>query len=134
MSSADANATLAQMVAQLNALPGHFERESLPAIGKAILAAVQATASAGTTPEGVAWAPKQAGGQALASAPGKITLTTATGKISLALAGPIALHHKGWVRGGTRRQVLPVGNMPAAIEAAAKKAADSEIKRLLRGR
>ncbi len=134
MSDADADASLLAMLDSLHAFPERFARESVPRIGQAILAAVQATAGAGETPEGVAWAPKKTGGQALESAPGKIRLITGPRKISLELTGPTALHHRGWVRGGTRRQVLPVGNMPPGVEAAAKKAADSEVKRLLSGR
>ncbi len=79
-------------------------------------AAIQATARAGESPSGVAWAPrKKDGGQALANVAGKIT-TVATGRnIKVTLKGPEVYSHLA--AGKSRRPVIPgsEGELPDSI-------------------
>jgi hypothetical protein len=127
-------ASLDEMIASLNRLAGGaVEKEVVPALGKAILTEVQRTANAGTSPEGKAWAPKKAGGQALTTAADKIKLAVSGHKITLSIAGPLALHHRGWARGGVQRQVLPISNMPNNVESAARRELEKQRRKLLEG-
>lgn len=88
----------------------------------AVLAAARATAAAGTTPDGQAWAPTKAGGNAplpnAASAITAVVSGTTKAVITLVLKGVYVFHQRSKSKGKKglpRREILPVGALPAAI-------------------
>lgn len=111
-------------------LVAEVAREATPGVE----AALRATAAAGTTPEGQAWAPTQKGGRAMVHAPEHIEAKAAGGAIRVTLKGPDAFHNYGAGRGHVKRQVLPSGGelpdgVAEALSAAAGKVFDRVVGR-----
>lgn len=97
-----------------------FIVSAAPAAAEAMQAALRATAAAGESPDGAAWAPrKKDGGRALANAANKIVVR-AVGSVLLARIGwPESLHNDG-TKTIPQRQILPSGEMPPAVATAVK--------------
>ena len=114
-------------LSQLDALIARLRRSreflarAAPAAAEAMQAELRASASAGTSPEGAAWAEKKGGGRALPNAASAITVK-AVGTILLGrLVFPYTLHNIG--KGNApQRQVIPAGAMPPRVLAAIKRA------------
>lgn len=101
--------SLERMIANLRKLGRGFTAEVAKEAMPGVLAAVQATAAAGTSPTGQAWKPrKEDGAMALANASKHITARVIGTIIQLQLEYPYSIHH---YQAGTetrpRRQVLP---------------------------
>ena len=107
-------------------------------------AAARATAAAGTTPSGEAWAPKKdGGGRPLAHAASAITAIVSGGSravIALVLRGHYVVHHFGRAKskgggGLPKRQILPSSDaLPPAITNAVQAAAERVLARVMGGR
>lgn len=109
-----ASATVQGWASQLQRL-AQLPAELATRVAPDIESAARASASAGTSPGGDAWAPKRDGGQALDGAADEISVTASGASVVVALEGPSAIHHSGTARGGVRRQVIPDdGEIPAA--------------------
>lgn len=97
-----------------------FIVRAAPAAAKAVEAELRATAAAGTTPDGTAWAERKKGGRAMANAAEAITVK-AVGTVLLArLRFPESIHHKGKTN-EPPRQILPNGEIPARVAEALKR-------------
>lgn len=82
----------------------------MPKLAPILLARAKASASAGTTPDGQAWAPKKRGsGKPLANAASALTVRTSGTTIFLSLGFPELLHQRGTSRLPARR-ILPTDN------------------------
>lgn len=71
-----------------------------------VQAQLRATASAGQTPDGKAWAATKDGRRAMVNAAQAITARAAGRDIVIELNGPEVFHHYG-VRGAEPRQIIP---------------------------
>lgn len=90
---------------------------------KAIERELNRTLRAGQAPDGTPWAPKKDGGKPLKSAPEKVAVGAIGSTIIVRLKGrPTVLHHLGYARGGTKREVIPTGTLPPAMSKAIDKA------------
>lgn len=127
------------LVARLRALDTvgtAIAEDALPAV----LKAAQATAAAGTTADGSAWAPKKDGGAALPNAASAITAVvsgTTKAVITLILRGVYVFHQRSKSKGKKglpRREILPVDSLPAAIADEIKASAKRVIARHMGGR
>lgn len=89
-------------------------------IADAIEDDVKGTAAAGTTPDGIAWAPTHEGQAPLQNAAAQIDVSTITGggrtTISARVRGHYALHDMGRANGAERRQILPDAMTPALAD------------------
>jgi hypothetical protein len=85
--------------------------EHVPAAAKAAEQELLKTIRAGTDPYGEPWLPVQTGDrkgqQAMVNASKALTTTTVGNKIFFKLKAPEARHHRGWVKGGVKRPVIP---------------------------
>jgi hypothetical protein len=95
-------------------------KDALPGVERV----VRATADAGTTPDGQAWAPKKSGGKALANASSAISVVVSGlthAVITLVLRHPYVFHQRSQNRsvkkGLPRRAILPEAHkdLPSAI-------------------
>lgn len=121
---------LDRLIASLRGARGFLVRAA-PAVAKAVEAELRATAAAGTTPDGAAWAPKKDGGRALANAAAAISVR-AVGTVILArLRFPESIHHKGTKR-LPKRQILPEGELPANVAEAIKRTLVREWEQAVR--
>lgn len=104
--------------------------DSMPSVTAALRGELETTIGAGTTPEGVAWAlRKEDNARALPDAVTALTVTHAGLTIYAQLRGPEARHHRGWGRGGTRRQMLPTRGLTRAQADAMRAAVTREFDR-----
>jgi len=71
-----------------------------------VQAQLRRTASAGTTPDGVPWAPTKDGRRPMTNAGKAITARAAGNNVIVELTGPEVFHHHG-VRGAPPRPVIP---------------------------
>lgn len=86
-----------------------------PDAAAALDAELKASAAAGRSPEGAAWAPRKTdGGRAMAGAAGHVSVVAVGRAIWVRLIGKDVLHHFG-VRGAEPRHVIPAGSMPSKL-------------------
>lgn len=129
---AEGAATLDSWIARLRDLRRLPERAAelvAPALERELLANV----ANGVGPDGAAWPLTQDGRVALQGARRGLTVR-AVGSVALArLEGIFARHHRGAVRGGVRRPILPSGKTPAPIVVAIREVVAREFQRTMRG-
>lgn len=124
-----ANAALDDMVARLRRL-AELPAEAAKLGAPLVEAAIKASATAGTTPDGSPWPAKKDGGRPLANAAAAITSKAVSTTIVTTLTGPEVIHNFGTER-LPKRQILPDGGaglppkVAAAVDQAATKAFDA---------
>lgn len=105
--------TLEQLITRLEALPGAITREAAPELAVAVRESLMLTVNAGQTPDGVTWAPRKEGsGPVLANAAAAVRVGAIGSRIYVRLIGIEARHHRGRVKGGTMRQIIPRDQIP----------------------
>jgi len=108
--------TVDELIARVQALPDALLLDALPECTEAVRRESLATARAGTTPEGVPWAPRKDGsGAVLVNAADAVKVGLIGRTIWIRLLGIEARHHRGRVKGKTKRQIIPVGHIPPNI-------------------
>lgn len=124
---------IAALSALIRQLGENFAQEVAQEARQGVLDAVVASASAGTTPEGAAWAPRKAdGAKALASASKHITARVLGSVIRLTLEYPYSVwHFTTGTSSRPRRQVLPDADkeLPPGVEKAVRAAAERVFAR-----
>lgn len=102
---------LERMIAACRAFEG-LPRDAAPIAARQVEATVKATAAAGTSPDGEAWAPrKKGGGRPMTGAAGAVSAAAVGTVVLIKLVGAYVFHHFG-VRGAEARPVIPRGSMP----------------------
>jgi hypothetical protein len=95
---------MAARLRRVGTMPAELAREAAPLVEQA----VKATAAAGTTPDGEAWAPrKRDGGRALANAASAVSAAAVGASVRVTLTGVEVFHHLG--AGVPKRKILPDG-------------------------
>lgn len=94
--------------------------DAAPLAAQSALAQVQASAAAGTSPDGSVWAPTRTGRRAMPNAASRLSVSMIGNVILLKLIGNEVFHHFG-VRGAGPRNVLPTGSMPSNLGAAVRR-------------
>lgn len=123
------HAALDRHIARVRALPGLVERAA-PSAAAAVDAAMRASITAGAAPDGKAWEATQTGKRPLANAAAALSVSAVGTAIVATVTGPEALHDRGWVRGGKRRQLLPE-KITAPIATAIDGALSAEFARTM---
>lgn len=126
-------AELDSMIESLRALPKAVE-EAADDSARALETVVRKQIAAGTTAEGKAWKPRAAdGGQPLQEAAKALYVAAVGPKIIFRLTGHIARHHRGRVRGGEARPILPIEGLPPAFASVIRAALERRVGRTLAG-
>ena len=115
---------MTRMVERVRALRT-IESDTAEAARPAIEAAARATAAAGTTPTGEAWAPRKAdGARALPNAASAVTAEAVGSVVQVVVKPPYVFHQK-------TRQIIPGSGegIPPAIEAALQEAAVATFRK-----
>lgn len=87
---------------------GDLPEDVAPDVARAVRADLKRTIEAGTTPDGEPWPPrKEDGEQALQGAMDSLFVGDYGASIYVRLKGPETRHHRGHVKGGVQRQVIP---------------------------
>lgn len=109
-----------------------FARETAKEAAKPIEASVKATAAAGMTPDGKPWEPTKAGTPPLQHAADAVSAEAVGATVVVKVTGYHALHHRGIKGGAPQRQIIPIGNIPPGVLAAARNAAIRVYRRMVR--
>lgn len=118
-------ATIEQFVAQLAALPKAMLQDALPELGIVVRKSLVNTINAGETPDHVKWAPRKRGdAPVLVHAEAALHVGAIGGRIYIRLAGIEARHHRGRVKGGTKREVILTTHLTPDVVAAMRKVLD----------
>lgn len=129
---AEGAAVLDSWIARLRELPKFADRaagEVAPVLEQELLANV----ANGVGPDGQAWPLTQDGRVALQGARRGLTVRAVGSVVVARLEGIYARHHRGAVRGGVRRPILPSGKTPATIVRAVREVVTREFQRTMRG-
>lgn len=121
MSNSDATATLEHVIESLHEIEGLAERAA-PLIADAFRKYLRGTIAAGTTPYGEAWRERrrrEGGGQALQNAGAALGVEAIGVRVFTRVTGPEARHHRGIVKGGIKRMIIPVRVLPPVMAAQA---------------
>lgn len=117
-------ATLEAMAARLRALGPRVIEGALPDLVEAIRNELQLAVNGAQSADGKAWKPRQAGGPALVNAMGAVHVAALDRMIVIRVTGPEARHHRGRVKGGLARPILPASALPPAWARAIKRVLD----------
>jgi len=116
-----ATEALDAMIATCNALE-NLIGEAMPALTKAVRTNIERTITAGTSSYGEPWKPTKQGQQPLRHAANALSVIYVSGvrerqirTIYVILKGPEARHHKGRVKGGLKRGIIPERGLPKAM-------------------
>lgn len=120
------------MIAKIRAVSG-LARRAAPDVAEAVRDELERTIAAGTTPEGEAWKPRQAGGRALVGVEKAVAVAVVGTRIYVRLAGHVARHHLGRARGGVERRILPVGKLPPRMADAVRRVLVQHFEDAVRG-
>lgn len=120
---------LQKILDQLKELSGMAEgaaEEAAPIVQKAL----ERSIAAGTTPEGEPWHPRADGSRPLVNAAQALHVVAYQGTVFVRLTGPEARHHKGAVKGGKRRPILPASKeVPKSMAAPIAAALNAQFER-----
>lgn len=102
------------MIANLRSLGPALTTDAAPEVARALRADLERTTAAQTTPDGRAWAPRKSGGTTplLANAAKAVGVTAMGATVVFVLQGVEARHHRGRVKGGQHREILPRAGLP----------------------
>lgn len=119
---------LRAMIAQLEALPGALTEEAAPEIARELQAEITRQIAAGTDPHGTPWDPTLKGQRPLTNAASALRVTAVGSTVVARLTGPEALHHRGAVKGGKVRQILPSHEITAPVANAIRVVLDRRFR------
>lgn len=125
---------MAAMLAQLATLPAALTQDAAPEVAVELHAALTRQIEAGTDPHGRPWERTQDGRRPLVNAASALRVTAAGTTVVARLTGPEALHHRGAVKGGKVRQVLPSNEVTTAVGDAIRIVLDRRFRTATGGR
>lgn len=125
-------AAIDSMIERLRKLP-RLAREAAPDVARAVERELRSQVSAGIGPDGKAWKPTQDGRVPLRGAASALSVRAVGNVVLATVSGPYALHHRGWVRGGVRRAILPSTRAPEAVTRAVRVVVADHWRRTMRG-
>lgn len=115
---------------ELRTLPQRVAGDVAVALERELLANV----ARGVGPDGAPWPPTVDGHVPLQGASRGLTVRAIGTTIVARLVGVHARHHRGAVRGGKKRPILPTGSMPEPVGAAIHEVTRAEFRRTMGGR
>jgi hypothetical protein len=117
-------ASIAAMAARLRALGPKVVEAALPDVAEALRNELGLSINSAQSADGVVWAVRKAGGPALVNAITAVGVGVVDRMVVIRITGPEARHHRGRVKGGLARPILPTGGLPGSWTRAIKKILD----------
>lgn len=112
---ADGASTLGAWAARLRTLGPDVVRDAAPKVRAVVERELRGTIARGQSAEGVRHQRTKDGRTPLTGAAAALNVSVVGTAVVATLTGPEARHHKGAVRGGVRRPILPTGAPPASM-------------------
>jgi hypothetical protein len=105
-------AELDALIERIQSIPG-MAANAAQDLAAVVQSELESTIGAGQDPYGTPWAPRKAdGSKPLQNAAAAITVQAYESVIFVRVIGPEARHHRGQVKGGTKRRVIPIKVIP----------------------
>jgi hypothetical protein len=111
---------LQAMIAKIIELP-NLGKKAAPDVAKVMRRDIEGTIARGTTSEGHPWKHTQEGEKPLQHAADALRVAAIGDVIYTRIVGVEARHHKGHVKGGLKRTILPVKKVPPRMAALIQK-------------
>jgi len=128
------NRSLIELRDLVLAMPKHVMERAAPAIAEVLRAETERTIAAATTPSGAPWELRiKDEGKPLRNAARALEVSVAGTSIALAIRGIEGRHHRGQVRGGTKRQIIPVRKLPEQLTAKVRAVLDDAFREVTSG-
>ena len=125
---------LEAMIADFQGLADGFTPDVARRASPLVEQALKASAAAGTTPEGQAWAPKKTGGRAMPNAAKAIAVKAFPTVVRVVLTGVEVFGHYGKGAMQVARKIIPdTGAMPKVVAEALKRASDEAFAKFFGG-
>jgi hypothetical protein len=107
-------------------------KEAAPSVAKVVRRDIEGTIARGVSSEGHPWKPTLDGKKPLQHAAQALRVASVGSVIYARVVGVEARHHKGRVKGGQKRTILPVDGVPPRMAAAIKLALDETFLEVMR--
>lgn len=133
MANSEASARLQKQIDRIRSLPVELVKRAAPDIAKEGLAQVTANVSSQVGPDGTPWPASKSGEAVLRQAAQHVTVQALGTVILFKVTGIDARHHKGFVKGGERRPIIPVRSMPEPLTKAIKKVLKKRFQEVMGG-
>jgi hypothetical protein len=126
-------AVLEDMIRRLEQLPATLVAEALPDVARVLETETERTVAAGTDAYGKPWAPTANGELPLQGTPSALRVGVVGDTAVIRVGGHHARHHKGFVRGGKRRGILPVVTLPPRMANAIRRVLEQRFTKHMGG-
>lgn len=126
-------ARLQEQIDRIRSLPVELVKRAGPEIAKEGLAEVTANVARAVGPDGTPWAKTQSGDAPLRNAASHVTVKAEGTRIVFRVSGVDAKHHRGRVKGGERRPIIPVKSIPQPLTIAIKRVLGKHFKNVMGG-
>lgn len=134
MANSDAFNRLQEQIDRCRALPDELVTRAAPDIAKELEAEIRKNVAAAQGPDGTPWKPTESGAAPLKNAAEHVTVRALGSVILAKVTGVEARHHKGQVKGGTRRPIIPVRSIPEPLTKAIKRVLGEKFQDVMGGR
>ena len=127
---------LSTIIDQIEDLPDALLRENIAKLAAVVRMELDRTLAASSTPEGHPWAPRKRGTRpVLVHARDSVIVRGIGNQIFVQVYGHYARHHRGWVKGGTQRQMIPLKGerLPAPMLDAMRRVIESSFNTTMAG-
>jgi hypothetical protein len=126
--NAVAMAELQAMINKIIELPD-LGKKAAPNVAKVVRRDIEGTIARGTTSEGNPWKRTEHGDKPLKNAAQALRVASISDVIYARIVGVEARHHKGAVKGGVKRSILPARNndIPARMAALIRRVLEEEF-------
>jgi hypothetical protein len=128
--------TLNTIIDRIEDLPDALLRANIGKLAEVVRVELHRTLAASETPEGKPWPPRKRGTRpVLVHARDALIVRGIGNQIFVQVYGHYARHHRGWVKGGTQRQMIPLKNerLPAAMLDAMRRVIASTVDTVMGG-
>jgi hypothetical protein len=128
--------TIETIIGRIEDLPDALVRDQIVRLAAVVRKELDRTLAASSTPEGQPWAPRKRGTRpVLVHARDNVIVRGIGNQIFVQVFGHYARHHRGWVKGGTQRQMIPLKNerLPLAMLDAMRRVIETATQQTMAG-
>lgn len=126
--------SISDLIGRIEGIPRALVRDGGPDMAAAIKGYLNGTIHAKTTPDHEAWAPRKRGtAPVLENAAEHVTVVAVGPQIFIRVIGVEARHHRGRIKGGTARPMIPTDKIPADMAAVMERVLRAHFDRQVSG-
>lgn len=131
--NADAFNALQEQIDRVRSLPDELGKSAAPLIAKEAKKIVEQDIAASRAPDGTPWPKTEDGHEPLKNAANAVKVSAVDSTIVFEVSGVEAKHHRGRVKGGKRRALIPARSIPQTLTLAIKRALSKTFQNVMGG-